>query len=310
MAGTLNMIGGSIAGSSAVYGGGIYVGQKGSITITGGEVRECIATENGGGVYNNGSQSTLSGGKIYGCEARGNGGGAYVLTGIFELSGSATIENCLAYGSRLYLDKASEATSWDGGGGIYTLQEATLNISGGKIVDCNADTAYGGGVFNYGTFSFSGGEISGCTALGGGGILLAGNSSFTMSAGVIQNCRATIYNGGGINFNNGTMAIEGNPIIVENAKGANGNLIANNVYLPEGRLIGFSSSLSDGASIGIVTEGTFVQNASIPITTAKSKGIRYDEIVAYFIADMDDAIVEADNKGKYIKLSPVTEPPQ
>ena len=130
---------GSSSGTS-VYGGGVYVAEKGTFTMEGGNIVGCTAS------------TTF--------QARG--GGVFVAEkGTFTMSGGS-IAGCTTVGGLSY------------GGGIYN--EGTVNLSGtAEIRDCHAkdsdgDAAYGGGISDNGeAFQISGNvRITGCTASGGG----------------------------------------------------------------------------------------------------------------------------------------------
>jgi len=104
------------------------------------------------------------------------------------------------------------------GGGIYVNEGCELTISGGTITGNRADQiaeggyGFGGGIENHGTMTMTGGVISGNTA--------------------------SLY-GGGI-YQNGTLNIQGNPVI-------------DALYLTSYALITLTGTLTEGASIGVCT---------------------------------------------------------
>ena len=104
------------------------------------------------------------------------------------------------------------------GGGIYVNEGCELTISGGTITGNRADQiaeggyGFGGGIENHGTTTITGGVISGNTAG---------------------------QYGGGI-YQNGTLNIQGNPVI-------------DDLYLTSYALITLTGALTEGASIGVCT---------------------------------------------------------
>lgn len=299
--GTLQMSGGSIRNFTVSNnGGGIYLGLNGTLIITGGQVSRCTALNNGGGIYTNGTQASVAGCTISACEAGVNGGGVYVLNGTFLLGKDGVIEKCQAKGTTLHFQETSEMTLWDGGGGIFVVPDAVLRLEGGKITACAAE-AFGGGVFCYGTFSFTSGEISQCSALGGGGVLIAGESTFTMSGGSIVGCCATSGNGGGINCSDGTMEIEGTPVITGNTKITEEGTQSNNLYLPIGHYITLTGSLREGAAIGVATIP--FEGGTLQISVKERRSSYYADAAQFFTADADSLTVKADSKEQFLKLA-------
>ena len=161
---------------------------------------------------------------------------------------------------------------------LTVLSGCTLTVNdssgdnSGSIRGGYANT--GGAINNLGTFIFNGGtiEASKSTYLGAG-IWNQNGAKATINGGVIQNCKTTgtndkgggIYNqgtltvkggtiqnnsssgnGGGI-YNDGELRMQGNPIVSNNTKGN----AANNVYLPDGKVINVTDAFTTGAHIGI-----------------------------------------------------------
>ena len=154
------------------------------------------------------------------------------------------------------------------GGGIYAKGVNFVDLFDGASITGNTATGNGGGVmltgssFNdgsgYGSAYFctesSGGTISDNTAEGyGGGVYISGlgaGSSFAPRNVTVTGNKAA--KGGGVYVSStgrlsprGATQITGN----ENAEGA-----TDNVYLVDGKTIGFWSGLDDGAVIGVTTE--------------------------------------------------------
>ena len=88
-------------------------------------------------------------------------------------------------------------------------EQATFNMSGGKIQNCKGSLGGGVLVLNKATFVMSGGTISGCTADVGGG-LAASDSTITIEDGTISKCMAG--DGGGLYVEGSTVAISGGAI--------------------------------------------------------------------------------------------------
>jgi hypothetical protein len=132
--GTAEMSGGTItanvisATGNSANGGGVYV-TGGTFNMTGGTISNHTVANNGGGVYVYDSSASfiISGGKITLNKAK-NGGGAYSASGLFEVSGSGSVE-------------ANTATQ--SGGGVYAY--ATVALSGGTVTG-NTAKVYGAGV--------------------------------------------------------------------------------------------------------------------------------------------------------------------
>ena len=298
LGGTFNMSGGTIRDfASSNNGGAVYIGSNSKAQIMGGSIMDCEADANGGGIYMNGNQAVIYGGNISECEAGNNGGGIYVLNGTVTLGDNAVIEKCTSAGDAVTSDDTGEMTLWDGGGGIFISPYSSVYFEGGKISGC-VSASFGGGVFCYGELFFYGGEITECIALGGGGILLADDSSLFMSGGSIKNCAALNGNGGGINFSGGTMNLEGTPVICENINKKEETAVNDDLYIPEGRLISFSSELSEGAYVGISVPESSLGGNNIVFTQT---GYFNDE-AQYFFSDIENMIIEYDYAKNCLKL--------
>jgi uncharacterized repeat protein (TIGR02543 family) len=177
------------AASPRFDGGGVY--NSGFFELTGSAtISNNSAIHEGGGVYStNGlggriDVTIISGGEILGNTAE-LGGGVYI-SGVLELSGSATISNNTATAS---------------GGGVYASSFGTFTMSGGMIFGNRASGTSimygGGGVYNNGIFSMTLGKIYNNTAPDGGGIYNSGRSKFEFIGGEIFGNTAT-RDGGGI----------------------------------------------------------------------------------------------------------------
>ena len=175
--GTEIVLGGSIAGGNAEYGGGVYVDGGGQFTMLGGNIVGCTAdgySAYGGGVFvSKNATFTMSGGSITGCTAVATASSGFAMGGGIRndgfrvdhghttLSGTAVIRDCHAKGGDM-----------QSGGGISDA--GTLKISGdvqiiGCTADGNSDAMYinknndskvTGGTF-YGSITDRGNKISG-----------------------------------------------------------------------------------------------------------------------------------------------------
>ena len=169
--GTLNMEGGSIVGCSATYGGGVCIdselnGVQGQFLMTGGSIIGCVASSGGGGVYarTEGSVFNMRGtALIRDCRCGEDGGGVRIC-GMFRMSDSAAIRNCIA----------ESATQKVYGGGVYVGSSSSFEMSDqAKIEDCHAIS-------------------NSSKSSNGGGVHLTNNTSLVLSgSAVIQNCTAT-----------------------------------------------------------------------------------------------------------------------
>ena len=222
-------------------GGGLYIGNGGTVEMQAGSISNCAATKKGGGVYvAYGGTVELTGSEIRYCKSSGNyasGGGMYIEAGGIATMSGGLIVNCTAEGSggEVY------------GGGVYvasptsSLAPDLLNgygfqMSGGSIKDCKAKNetgrAFGGGVYidgnASGVFKMTGGRIASCSAVGadwafGGGVYLNGyEGKFTMTDGTITNCTvqgtsisSDTYGGGVGVSSNGVFEMTGGSIAAD-----------------------------------------------------------------------------------------------
>lgn len=183
-------------GSSAINGGGIYVGYGCGMILTDCTVKKCTA-KFGGGIYIAGSsaaQSTafFNNTKILENSAKDSGGGIYV--------GEDTIVYMGEVNSIVALNDATGIANPSCGGGVFVKGKSS-GASNGTFVFTNGyitgnKSCYGGGVYlggsteatKGGNFSISGGVISGNIAndsFGGGAVRLNDNSIFSLTSGLV-----------------------------------------------------------------------------------------------------------------------------
>ena len=156
------------------------------------------------------------GGVITGGSSNYEGGGVYVISGTFEMSGTAAISGNRAFrGGGVRVSGDGTFTMSGGtiagnsatvGGGVYVEGNSTFTMSDSTISD---NKATGSGVyFSGGTFTMQGGTISGNSAISyGGGVYFSG-TEFTMQGGTIRGNTAT-SSGGGVYVNGGEVTISG-----------------------------------------------------------------------------------------------------
>ena len=218
----------------------------------------------------------MTGGTITGNNCTdSSGGGVYVFNGgKFTMTGGTITGNTA-----------------ENGGGVYV--GSTFTMKGGTI-DRNTASSYGGGLYNVGVFTMEGGTISGNTAKTGGGVQNRANSTFNMTGGSITNCSSTIGPGGGVN-NQGAFTVGGSAKVSGNKMGEN----ANNVYLPNGKVIAISAdkALSGDASIGVNT--ATAPTESSPVTISGASDTDYSR---YFHSDTEGYEVVYNTTGKVVQL--------
>ena len=292
---TFTLEGGTISDNTASYsGGGVYV-WRGNLKMSDGTISRNTAGD-GGGVYVYDSTFTMSGGTISNntISDNGRGGGVYVNEGSFIINSGSTIS-----GNTATLE----------GGGVYA-DGCTFTMSGGTIggTDTGAGNKanQGGGVYvtsssKTGTFTMEGGTISGNTAdNGGGGVYVTKlnyDSTFTIEGGTITQNTAS-SSGGGVYLNtNGTMEVSGSPVINNNKIGGT----ANNVYLPNGKTISVTGTLTNAASIAVTMykPGVFTSGLS-----GKGKAANFgsdDENYEVILTDQGEA--QLNQKGYVITVT-------
>ena len=213
--GQLTMTGGNIVGCSATDGGGVCIdselnGEQGQFSMSGGNIIGCVASGGGGGVYARaeGSVFNMSGTALI-CDCRcGVFGGGVRACGIFRMSDSAAIRNCIAesatqevYGGGVYVSSSSsfemsdhaiiedcyaisESSSPSKGGGVYATNNTSLTLSDSAAIQkcmavnsADASKAYGGGVSTTRMKQITledNAQISQCNAVNGSGLYITG----------------------------------------------------------------------------------------------------------------------------------------
>lgn len=294
--GTFNLCGGKITGnkSHAVY------NENATMNLYGGEIsrNDTTYTDASAGaavVLVSGSTLNMSGGTIKDNISNTLGGGVYVK-GLQSRSSTMNFSGGEISGNRV--NSTNDDLGFDGGGGVYVDQYATLDLSGTARISgnyaCAADYkesatfggGFGGGVYVAGTFDMRGGEI--CDNFAGlanyknkygnddrrggdgGGVYLYSKSSFSMSGGSIQD--NTVDDRGGGVFVRGydhTITLSGRAIIQNNVDKDNQD---NNLYLENSSQQVSARRLSSGADIGISSGRTLASGQTVQISSDACTG--------------------------------------
>lgn len=309
-----------ISQNQAAYGGGIYINTNSSMQMTSGEISENGQSKSldGGGIYLNGTNLTISGGTISKNTANagsngssnGFGGGIYARAGTVTISSGNISENSARYGGgiiiqsgvNLYLSGGmiEKNKASNGGGGIYLSSTGEMSVSQNCVISSN-EAASGGGIYlNSGSLTMEAGNIrNNISSSYGGGIHVIG--TLTLRGGEISENSAGTSGGGIFVGTNGTLKVDGNPIVTGNTKGRDSSATANNIYLPSGKYITLDGELTTGASIGVSTAATPSSETEIQITTAENTTTYYSDAAQYFLYD-GDGVAVADSDNKYIKI--------
>ena len=210
------------------------------------------------GVFLQSGTFNMNGGEISGNTTSDDGAGVYCYPGSTFIMNGGVIRNNTASGTSSM------------GGGVACF--GTFIMKDGDIRE-NTSNGHAGGVYlsNNTTFTMSGGKISDNTAQqSAGGIYVSPGVTFTMSGGEISGNKAVSNFGGGI-LNYTTLILSDNPSIRGNTKGEGESQEANDIYLPNGKIIKLAGALTGSdKSIGVVSE--HIPTESAPITIAQGDG--------------------------------------
>ena len=173
----------------------------------------------------------------------------------------------------------------DNGGGIWIGSSAKVTINRARIEECQATgEGRGGAICNNGTLIINDGYFGNCSSKDGGAIYNSSSGKATINGGGFQNNSTTQYgggaitnqgtltvtggtftynnstgNGGGI-YSNGTLKMQGNPVVSDNKKGNTDN---NNLYLPSDKIINVTGAFTGEANIHVKLQraiGCFTRN--------------------------------------------------
>ena len=314
--GAFNMYGGTIKNNTALNGGAFFSTTGGTVNLAGGTISDNKATQSdndagGGAIYMRGcGKINISGSaEITGNSSSLDGGAILMGWGTVTISGNAKLNNNTAscWGGAICLRKdAKYATTLNmtggeisgnransEGGAVHAVDaDCTFNLSGGKIT---GNTSGDGGAIYLNqepsVLNMTGGEISGNTATGnGGGVYIYRSGSVcNLSNGKIEKNTAN-GSGGGIYINpnnNGKLNISGTPVVTGNTVSGK----ANNVYLPSGKTLTISGTMSSGASVGVKTA-----NTNYPVVFSNAYGQNYETL--FFADDTANAHVEYNDDQK------------
>jgi hypothetical protein len=265
----------------------------GTYTFTNGDGDEIAQGYDGGGVYiGDGGTIAMEGGTISGNTTdHGNGGGVY-SKGAVTMKNTCVIKDNKTTGTNTGTDGDGNAyvRGYDGGG-VYSKGAVTMN--GGTISGNTTDYGNGGGVYvgsTYGegknvsgTFTMEGGTISGNTTDHGygGGVYCEG--AVTMKNGVIKDNKTTgtetgyggdgstyvrSYNGGGVYIQGMGEAVS---VTIENST-ISGNTVTGyggGVYVYRGTGTIKNSEISDntGGGVNVYSSSFTLQNSKIEDNT-------------------------------------------
>ena len=185
-----------------------------------------------------------------------------------DLNGHKLQRNETEYGLNNMVIQNSGTLTIDDGSGTNSGQ-----ITGGRAT-------YGGGICCEAgsTLTFNGGTITDNMASNaGGGIYVKDGATATVTSGVITGNTAT-SNGGGI-YDEGTLNMQGIPIVSDNHNGT----ALNNVYLPAGKVVNVTGAFTTGANIGISAAST-----NVAITSGYKKYNAGKDPATVFTDDNED----------------------
>jgi len=164
-----------------------------------------LADKSGGGIYASGGTLIVESSAIRGIASAGSGGAIFTTV-------PTTLTGCLVdggttgtvYGGGIYADDCKvtladchiSGDADKSGGGIYGTGTSTITLTSSLVTSCEADTAFGGGIFSKGSLSLTLSTVSGNTSFtGGGGIYAAGGLTLTQCTVSDNQCNISTYFG-------------------------------------------------------------------------------------------------------------------
>ncbi len=261
---------GNIYNNSANAGGGLVVGTGATAYMTGGTIGGSLLNSNearlvlwgGGGVYINNSTFTMSGGTI---------------------SYNTTLQDTDTYGGGIFAmnnatvnvsgtAKIQHNTAGLDGGGVYIKGDSDFELNGANAIISNNTAKWGGGLYVQDSGSVAtikNGVISHNIAEGkvgyitsGAGVFINGSGRVVMSGGSVVNNTQTSGDGAGVLIDDATLELSGNAIIKDNTSG---NTLSNVYKRHSSGKIYVSSSFNDEANIGIMPSSGTLIGTSIAI---------------------------------------------
>lgn len=266
--------------NEANAGGAIY-NDGGIVAIGGAQFTSNTTSSSGGAIHLNGGTASINHGTIISANESADGGGVYIAGGAIVTMSDTTITSneASSFGAGICNDSGtltlnagtiiSENNALEGAG-VYN--DSTFEMKDGVQIFANTASNNGGGVHNgsYGSFILSGGEIgktgSANTAAFGGGVYNEG--TFTMNDGTIGDSSAT------------TTATESSDGGHAN-KAADGAGVYNDDGLCKisGGMISYNYATQSGAGLySIVTSDYPVDNGSAPKIQISGGSINYNAV--------------------------------
>jgi hypothetical protein len=273
----------------------------GTYTFTNGD-GEFVYGYDGGGVYIGDSGTiAMEGGTISGNTTdHGNGGGVY-SNGAVTMKNTSVVKDNRTTGTYTFTNgDGDETVQGYGGGGVYIGGGGTIAMEGGTISGNTTDHGNGSGVYVgstwdngknvSGTFTMEGGTINGNTADygNGGGVYCEG--AFTMKNGVIKENKTTgtntFINGGGFTYvqgyDGGGVYIQGRDeavsVTIENST-ISGNIATGDsggVHVYRGTGTIKNSKISDNTGGGVfVSDSSLFTLQNSTIERNKGTGVRF-----------------------------------
>ena len=252
-------------GFGSGVGGGIFNGSGVTLALTDVIVAGNWASHGGGGILNGGTLTVTSSSvsdNTGGVSGEGGGGG-----GIGN-AGTATLIDSVVSGN----------FSGHSGGGVYN--GGTLAIIGSDISDNTVILFTGGGIFNSGVLTIADSTVSENTAEErGGGIFNLGSVAVANSS--ISNNEASVFDGGGIANDSGSLTLTG-VTVSGNKAGAGGGGIANGSSGNASPVVASTLTATNvtvsgnqaGGSGGGIYNGGGLNSASVSITNGTVTGNR------------------------------------
>jgi CSLREA domain-containing protein len=235
----------NVADGAAPNGGGVY--NFGTLTVTNSTFSNNSAAGLGGGIYNDndfGATVNITGSTFAGNSAR-EGGGVYNDKATLTVTDSTFSGNSTSSSSLLT----------NGGGGVFN-NEGTLTVTGSIFANNSAGASgVAGGVWNFslGTgvamANITHSTFTGNSAEGAGGVYNlnagAGVATANIANSTFAGNSATVYTGGGVSNNAGTLTIT-NSTFVDNSAASGGGGIFND----EGTLTITNSTVAGNRATG------------------------------------------------------------
>ncbi|GBD20929.1 putative outer membrane protein pmp20 [bacterium HR28] len=280
--GSGQIIGGTIAGNTAVEGDGGGLFNAGTLALSRTVIEGNTAEAgSGGGILNSGTLDLSSPETVIvrGNRARLGGGVASIgsarLRSLIVQNNEAAQDGGGIWNSgEMLLDGASiEGNRTDGtGGGIHHTGSKTLTVQGNSVVRSNQATLDGGGIAAYGKVVFSGATIEGNRTGGSGGGVLAANQAEFRSVQLIDNQAAN--DGGGVLVGEAGKVTLSDTAIRRSTAGQLGGGIA---VRSGGQLVAQASSVTENQALsyggGIATLGSVgLTNVTVSTNVSQQRG--------------------------------------